>query len=167
MTFRKAESRHKSAAEPAAQCSLAYATKLLTFTGLADGTGPLVYQWLFNGVTVAGATNTTCLISNIYYTNAGFYTLRATNLAGNVLSSAAELKVRPRFVGAYFFSPEAISVNYEGGVGKTYSIDVSSTLTNWASIGVVSNSSILMQYQQTNSSTPDGVPRLYRLRQVP
>jgi len=50
-------------------------TMQATFTGQA----PISYQWQLNGVNVPGATNTTYTIPVANYTNAGSYTLTASN----------------------------------------------------------------------------------------
>jgi hypothetical protein len=51
-------------------------------TAGVSGTAPLSYQWLFNGAPLPGATATNLSLSNIQPTNAGSYSLIATNLAG-------------------------------------------------------------------------------------
>jgi len=64
------------------------------------GTLPLSYQWQFNSgtgpVSIAGATNATYPISGVQFTNAGAYTLIASNSVGGsltVTSSPASLVV--------------------------------------------------------------------------
>jgi hypothetical protein len=65
----------------------------------ASGTGPLSYQWLFNGTNLSdggqfsGATNSTLSLSNVQPTNAGSYWVEVTNPAGSVISTAAVLTV--------------------------------------------------------------------------
>ena len=64
-----------------------------TFTGLATGTAPLAYQWLFNGATIPGATNTTLLVSGVQAAQGGLYALVATNPYGSATSTNATLTV--------------------------------------------------------------------------
>ncbi|MEN9574263.1 MAG: hypothetical protein RL514_2118 [Verrucomicrobiota bacterium] len=64
-----------------------------TFTGLATGTAPLAYQWLFNGATIPGATNTTLLVSGVQAAQAGLYSFVATSPYGSATSSNATLTV--------------------------------------------------------------------------
>ncbi|HXF10900.1 MAG TPA: LamG-like jellyroll fold domain-containing protein, partial [Desulfuromonadaceae bacterium] len=64
-----------------------------TFTVSATGTGPLRYQWRFNGASVAGATNSTLTLSNIQVSQAGNYSVLVTNVLGAAASSNAVLTV--------------------------------------------------------------------------
>jgi uncharacterized repeat protein (TIGR03803 family) len=57
------------------------------------GTVPLRYQWQFNGTNILNAMNATYAISSVVTTNAGFYSLVVTNLAGSAVSSNAALSV--------------------------------------------------------------------------
>src|ERR1041385_6534257 len=66
-----------------------------TFTATVGGTTPLAYQWLKGGVPISGRTTTTLGLTNLYYTDAGNYSLRASNVAGVVTSSIAVLTVVP------------------------------------------------------------------------
>jgi hypothetical protein len=64
-----------------------------TFTVTASGTGPLLYQWRFNGANIAGATNATLVIPSVTATNQGLYTVLVSNGAGASLSAGANLTV--------------------------------------------------------------------------
>jgi hypothetical protein len=65
-----------------------------TFTVLASGTPPLMYQWLFNGsnlvngVNISGATSNTLTISGLVTTNTGTYTVVITNNWGMASTNA-------------------------------------------------------------------------------
>ncbi len=63
------------------------------FVASATGTGPLIYQWSFNGTVLPGATTNELRFSNVQASQAGSYVLLVTNLAGSVTSAAAQLKV--------------------------------------------------------------------------
>ena len=58
------------------------------------GSAPITYQWLRNGVAIAGATNPTYLRSVVNGGDAAFYALRATNAAGTATSSGTFLEVQ-------------------------------------------------------------------------
>jgi len=58
----------------------------------STGTTP-TYQWYFNNVAITGATSTTYTIPSVLASNAGSYTVTATNSAGSVTSQAAQLTV--------------------------------------------------------------------------
>jgi hypothetical protein len=85
------------------------------FTVTAIGGSPLSYQWSFNDVNVAGATNYWLPLANAQLTNAGVYSVLVTNFYGSVNSSNALLTVNdildhfiwnsipsPRFVNTPF-----------------------------------------------------------------
>lgn len=64
-----------------------------TFTTTVTGTEPVTIQWRFNGADIAGATNTTYMISNVQAANAGNYTVKVSNVAGEFETPAAILTV--------------------------------------------------------------------------
>ncbi|MDB6110510.1 MAG: Immunoglobulin I-set domain protein [Pedosphaera sp.] len=78
--------------QPIAGASL-YVGDNLTLSAFVDGTAPLRYQWQNNGITIAGATNSSLAITNAQLTNAGSYVLVVTNLGGSVISSTAVVQV--------------------------------------------------------------------------
>jgi len=74
--------------------SLTVATgEVATFTVVASGTAPLIYQWRYNGADMAGKTNATLTISNSQPSDAGTYTVRVSNNIGTVTSDPATLTV--------------------------------------------------------------------------
>ena len=67
-----------------------------TFQVVAEGFPPLSYQWLFNGLQITGATNTTLLITNAQLAQEGSYSVVVSNSYGSVSSSGAGLVVLVR-----------------------------------------------------------------------
>ncbi len=65
----------------------------VSFAIVAAGTSPLSYQWSFNGMPLAGATNSTLTLTNVQTTDAGSYNAVVTNPYGSATSSAAALMV--------------------------------------------------------------------------
>src|ERR1041384_540206 len=65
----------------------------ITFAGIANGTGPLTYQWSKNGTAIAGATNSSYAIASIASQDAGSYVVAVTNACGNATSTPATLTV--------------------------------------------------------------------------
>lgn len=63
----------------------------VTFTVVATGAPAPSYQWLENGVPIAGATNATFTIASAVRTNAGTYSVIASNSISSVISSNAVL----------------------------------------------------------------------------
>jgi uncharacterized delta-60 repeat protein len=92
-----------------------------SFYGLAVGTPPLAYQWLNNGLPVAGATNTSVTLSNLTINNAGTVRLVATNVYGSVTGAPAYLTVsgagfEPGFSGTVNGSVYATAVQGDGKI---------------------------------------------------
>lgn len=59
------------------------------------GTPAILYQWLFNGTNLPGATNATLTLTNVQDVNAGTYAVAVTNAYGSDMSSDAVLTVNP------------------------------------------------------------------------
>lgn len=76
--------------QPTSQTVLEGST--VTFSGGASGTSP-GYQWRFNGVPIANAHGTSYQQVNVQLSNAGSYSLVASNNAGTSTSSDAVLNV--------------------------------------------------------------------------
>ena len=64
-----------------------------TFSVLASGSTPLLYQWRFNGSDIGGATNNSLTLSNLQIINSGAYSVVVTNAFGSVTSDPAILLV--------------------------------------------------------------------------
>ena len=60
----------------------------VVFTVTAQGTEPLACQWYFNQTSLAGATNTTLVLSNVSPAHAGSYAVALTNPYGSASKSA-------------------------------------------------------------------------------
>lgn len=76
------------ATQPATQTLVSGSTAV--FTAAADSTATS-YQWQFNGANLAGATNSTLVVSNATSANAGNYTVVATGANGRNTSTTAAL----------------------------------------------------------------------------
>jgi pectate lyase len=79
--------------QPASQVVLTGGTAV--FNATAAGTAPITYQWTKNGSPIPSATSSTLTLFNVQSTDAGSYTLTATNSVGGAASSAAVLTVTP------------------------------------------------------------------------
>ncbi len=64
-----------------------------TFTATTAGPGPQTYNWRLNGTTIPGATNLTYTRANVQATNAGNYTVVASNSSGSTTSAVAVLVI--------------------------------------------------------------------------
>ena len=72
-----------------------------------DGSSPLRYQWRYEGAPIAGATQSTLVLSNVVPAKAGGYSVVVTNGSGAITSTVANLSVpiEPPFIT----SPLAVS----------------------------------------------------------
>jgi glucose/arabinose dehydrogenase len=88
----------------------------VTFTVTATGTNPLSYQWRKNGVSIAGATNSSFTIANVAPGDAGQYSVVVTNSAGTATSNNAALTVTgPNQLPVATISSPAAGATYAGG----------------------------------------------------
>lgn len=78
---------------PASQTN--YVGGSVTFTVTAGGDAPLAYQWRYNGVDIAGATNVNLTLEDLTFADEGNYTVHVSNGLGSTDSSKAYLAVLP------------------------------------------------------------------------
>src|SRR5437773_1969178 len=60
------------------------------------GAAPLTFQWQFNGVDIAGATNAALSLSDVQPDNAGSYSVVVSNDYGSITNQVASVTVRQR-----------------------------------------------------------------------
>lgn len=77
--------------QPVSQTVNAGAT--VTFNAAASGSPSPTYQWRRNGTAIAGATTSALSLANVGTSDAGDYTLVASNIAGTATSNVAVLTV--------------------------------------------------------------------------
>ena len=63
----------------------------VSFSATALGKPPPGYQWRLNGANIPGATNTTLALANVQTTNAGNYSVIATNNSGSFTNTVSLL----------------------------------------------------------------------------
>lgn len=80
-------------AHPASQTLAAGAS--VTFSASASGTPAPTYQWLKDGAPLAGATSPSYTLTGLRLTDAGTFSVVATNSAGTATSNPAQLTVNP------------------------------------------------------------------------
>ena len=111
----------------------------VTFGAVANGSAPLFYQWYFhtNQQIIAG-TNSTLILANVQNINAGSYLVIVTNSAGSVTSAVAQLTLlQPAVAPQISFVSQSGGIfgfQVAGGSGQNYSVQVSTNLTDWASV---------------------------------
>ncbi len=88
---------------PGVAAASAGAGSIARLTVVANGAPEPALQWFKNGVAIPGATDYTLVIPGVQLSDAGNYSVTATNSGGNVTSNAAVLTVtRGAFAGTYF-----------------------------------------------------------------
>ncbi len=109
-------------AQPASQTNFVGAAA--TFSVTASGTPPFSYQWFFNSNALAGATNSTLVLSSLDFTNQGYYSVSVSNGIGSTNSQNAFLAVLalPPSVSA---QPASLSVREHSTA--TFSVGVTGT----------------------------------------
>jgi len=68
-------------------------TNNATFTVQATGSGPVSYQWRFNGTPILGANSTALTVMNVQLTNDGNYDVLITDDVATIASAPARLSV--------------------------------------------------------------------------
>ncbi len=70
-----------------------YAGRPVTFNATAVGALPIYYQWQWNGSPIPGQTNSSLVLGNVQFGDAGAYSLLVSNAFGTATSRAAVLTV--------------------------------------------------------------------------
>ena len=74
---------------------VAYIGHSVTFSTIAGGTQPLIYQWTFNSIDISGAVQNSLTLTNVQSAQAGVYALKVSNALGTTNSSSVTLTVAP------------------------------------------------------------------------
>jgi len=99
-----------------------------SFSVIATGTAPLSYQWYKDGAQVINGTNPTLSLGTVSSGSAGSYTVKVTNSAGNITSSAATLTVNAAAV-APSISTQPASLSVTSGQNASFSVSASGSAT--------------------------------------
>jgi hypothetical protein len=103
----------------------------VTFTVVATGSAPLVYQWRFNGTNLSRAKSAVLDLKRVTAAQAGLYTVVVSNAVGVVESAPAILRVK---------SPPVITVQPPN---QTNAVGTMATLT----VGVLGTEPLFYQWQ--------------------
>jgi hypothetical protein len=96
------------------------------FSVAVNGTAPFTYQWMKNGVNIAGATSATYSIAAAQSSDAGTYSVKVTNTAGSVTSNGAALTVNPASVAPAITQQPASQI-VTAGQPAAFSVTVNGT----------------------------------------
>ena len=112
--------------QPASQTVTAGAS--VTFAAAASGSPTPTYQWQKNGANISGATSASYAIASVATTDAGTYTVVATNSAGSATSNGAILTVNPAG-SAPVFTTQPTSRTVTAGNSTTFTAAASGSPT--------------------------------------
>ena len=103
----------------------------------ATGTGPLAYQWLFNGNPLPAAAANSLTLAPATMANAGSYQVIVTNAYGTAQSTVASLQINgvPPFISINSVSNTLFSLTVGGFQGQVYAVQYSTNLSNWVDAG--------------------------------
>jgi hypothetical protein len=139
---------------------------IATFNVTAVSTLPMVYQWMFNKIFLAGATNAALTLPGVATNQAGAYAVIIANQTGYVTSSNAILSVYPSAVsllnGASITAGNQLQFTVVGVPGFSYAVQTSTNLINWA--WLITNTAPF-NFDDTNN--PGVQQRFYRTVYLP
>jgi Concanavalin A-like lectin/glucanases superfamily/Immunoglobulin domain/Cohesin domain len=127
-----------------------------SFNASASGSGPITFQWQFNGTNIVGATNVPLNLINVQPADAGNYTLVVSNPYGSVTSTNAILTVNT-YAPTITSQPVELLLN----VGESGSLSVTATGTapftyqwydNGSPLTGATNASLVFNSAQTNDT---------------
>ena len=135
----------------------------------ADGSGPLSYQWLFDGAAIPGATNAEMTLAHVQAANSlGSYKVVVSNNFGSIASAVATLTVTNPVItlstaGGLGMSkgPGGFTFQFSVPINATYVVQASTDLLNWTPIytNVAASATIAI----TDASALDFQKRYYRV----
>jgi hypothetical protein len=141
----------------------------VTFTVVTTGPVPQTFQWRRNGTNLNNQTSTTLNRTNVQGSDAGIYTVVASNSSGSVTSAPAILTVRTApanpILRTPILRPGGVEVTLEGISGRNYGIDVSTNLVNWSPLVMWTNFTGSALYLDAAAGLNGN--RFYRGRLVP
>lgn len=144
--------------------AVGYWGKSIIFTVGAVGVAPLSYQWQTDSGPIAGATESSLVLTNLQLTNAGNYYVVITNSLGSTTSSNACLTMNPAGVSLALYA----GVTIDGVVGLTYGIQYSTNLNETNSWRGIANVTLSIPTQLWFDTQPASQPqRYYRVVQGP
>ncbi|MBI3879554.1 MAG: immunoglobulin domain-containing protein [Verrucomicrobia bacterium] len=138
----------------------------VTFAATATGSGPLSYQWRFNGTNIADATNQTYSISGVQAAQAGYYSVVVSNAVGSALSGSAALW----FVLPQLFTTAELlgGVRLDAPVGANFLVQVATNLAAVSPWTTLTNFTLTTNsYPVQDAQSAQKPVRLYRVMLQP
>jgi hypothetical protein len=130
----------------------------------AIGSGPISYQWFFNGVAIAQATNANYVLPALQFTNAGLYSVVVSSAYGSATNATYQLVVNPAEV-TIAMRP---SLTINGAAGYHYIIQGTFGLADTNVWITLTNLTLSQQIEiwhddGTNPTDPVNATRFYRV----
>jgi uncharacterized delta-60 repeat protein len=94
------------------------------FAVSANGSAPFAYEWKFNGVKIASATNSSLVISNVQSTKVGQYSVTVSNLINKIAAQPASLLLASPTLSII---AQPANQTVPEGAGVQFSVSASST----------------------------------------
>jgi hypothetical protein len=126
------------------------AGSLVTLSASASGSPPPAYQWLFDGAPLTGENSGTLNIASFQATNAGGYSMLASNVAGTVQTISAEVLLNSpvRFTN-FICSNETFAARLIGVANSNYIFQWTTNLMDWSNHITNNSSSGIIPFSAT------------------
>ena len=123
-----------------------------TLTVGAWGTPPLYYQWFEGGSPISDGTNQTSTLTDIQFTNAGFYSVVVSSALGSATNAPAQVVVEPVGVSLGLFP----GIMIQGMIGDNYIIQSTTNLGGgnpWATVAHLTLTQPVQIWIDSNTDT--------------
>lgn len=143
------------------------AGRTLTLTAGASGTPAPTFEWYRGSDLIPGVTGATLTINGITLAQAGNYTAKAINPAGNATTTAAKVVVTtgifsaPTGVTAASIQSSGFPLDLQLENGKSYRLQYSTDLVTWTTLSTFTSNGTTRQYLDAAASVNS--QRFYRL----
>lgn len=128
----------------------------LSLNPTITGSSPLTYQWMKDGVAIAGATSYYLYKGGMIVADSGVYSLTVTNALGSVTSAGIIVNVDAAQPPVIYNLPASATVNYGDYVSLSPSVSGTSPLTYvWKKDGVVLAGATSNYFSRSNLTTAD------------
>lgn len=137
------------------QSQIAFPGQNVTFSVNTAGAPPVGLQWLENGASLAGQTNSSLTVSNVTFASAkNVYSVLATNLYGTLLSSNAMITVYPAPTWINLTNDLVLHLTFDTGYTDTSGQGNNGTAVGSPTLvaGVIGSHAVQVSTDTTNAS---------------